>query len=646
MSLGASAFRNLRLVLIPCAVAAVLAAPCFRFPFLWDDFDFLGRGLHLHLSDLLPVPQTLFYRPISREIYFGLLNVLGGSPLIGHILNTLGLLAVVYLLVSIVSRMGGSRVGFLTGLVFASLGALPVLVGWVSGIQDILAMAMLLAAVLMELRGRDKLALSFFAAALLSKETALTFVPALLAASAIGSRIKWPRLRRLVSYGAIALAWAAIHPGIQLLLSRGIRGGSGGYLATPSSGNLSGLANAALTLVNLPLGPGSSVDLSGLALPLALAAGLVWVGYRLAHPRESESLLLPETGRGAQLLLACLMTVPPFLLTGLFVEHWSPYYTCMAALGFSMLAGIGLSSLRLQEACMLVSVYLLLGGWSRTATVAADVTTEKNLRETGIALTRVEEGFRRLRPKLPARSNVYVSAQISGTPGVYSHLYRYQPLRVWYRDPSLLVLKPNRYRPGSDPTFLFWINRTLHVFEVDLGTLAPRTSRVLADPLEYELTLRTFAFGLAAAGRVDDAVTILVWMPGRRPELIQYGRRAAAALLIAAGRTVEAANLLVGIPPLGRVEARNEIMSMIAEATPELPLDDAAMQAFGIGPRDLDMNRTLMQTLNRYGYEDAAVRFAARVLALEPGSEDALQIIQKWTISKAQPQVTVPIPHG
>jgi hypothetical protein len=148
----------LALALIPSLIAIALAAPCFTFPFLWDDFDFLGRTLHLRAADLLPNSQTIFYRPLSRELYFGALNLLGASPLIGHVLNALGLGTVVLLLCLVVRQIAGARSGLLAGLIFSGLGTLPVLVGWISGIQDILAMNFLLAAILMELKGRTAIA--------------------------------------------------------------------------------------------------------------------------------------------------------------------------------------------------------------------------------------------------------------------------------------------------------------------------------------------------------------------------------------------------------------------------------------------------------------------------------------------------------
>src|SRR5437899_11011163 len=75
--------RALR-ILLPAVLAVVLAFPTFSFTYLYDDYDFLGRSQSFRLSQLLPDPHTLFYRPLSREAYFGLLYLLNpDQPLWG-----------------------------------------------------------------------------------------------------------------------------------------------------------------------------------------------------------------------------------------------------------------------------------------------------------------------------------------------------------------------------------------------------------------------------------------------------------------------------------------------------------------------------------------------------------------------------------
>jgi hypothetical protein len=149
------------------------------------------------------------------------------------------------------------------------------------------------------------------------------------------------------------------------------------------------------------------------------------------------------------------------------------------------------------------------------------------------------------------------------------------------RDTSLFMLDPNRYRPGSRRDFLFWIDSTFQTYEIDLPSLTPRTSGPLPHLFEYEKTLRTYALGRAAGGKVDEAVRILLTMPGRPPRVQIYDRRTAGALLIAAGRRPDAENLLAGVPLFEPDDALDAVFAIVHEPIPGLDLDDAALEAFG-----------------------------------------------------------------
>src|SRR5262250_635365 len=121
--------------LVPSLLAVLLCLPVFGFPFLWDDFDFLGRSFHLRWNMLLPDPQTIYYRPLTREIYFGLINATGAHPLIGHLLNASCFALAVWLIGCIASRIAGPRAGLFAALILATMGAFPTVVGWICGIQ-------------------------------------------------------------------------------------------------------------------------------------------------------------------------------------------------------------------------------------------------------------------------------------------------------------------------------------------------------------------------------------------------------------------------------------------------------------------------------------------------------------------------------
>src|SRR5258705_7291038 len=63
-------------ILLAALAAVLLALPGFAFTYAFDDYNFLGSAQHFHIGLLAPDPQSLFYRPISRELYFGFLTLI------------------------------------------------------------------------------------------------------------------------------------------------------------------------------------------------------------------------------------------------------------------------------------------------------------------------------------------------------------------------------------------------------------------------------------------------------------------------------------------------------------------------------------------------------------------------------------------
>lgn len=164
----------------PLLVAAVLVLPGIRLGYAWDDYHFLANAQNRRLTDLLPDPGDMFYRPISRGVYFLALETLGhGAAQAGHLLNLLILCAGVALMARVGSRLGGARMGLYSSLAFATLSSVPLLVDWASGVQDLLAVLFLLAALEYRLAGRNLAAFWMAACGILSKETVMSLVPVL-----------------------------------------------------------------------------------------------------------------------------------------------------------------------------------------------------------------------------------------------------------------------------------------------------------------------------------------------------------------------------------------------------------------------------------------------------------------------------------
>src|SRR5437773_2263262 len=100
------------MLFLPALTAVLLSFSGFSFPFLFDDYDFLDRVQFFRLDRLLPDSQVIFYRPISREIYFGILNWLSpGQSFLGHVFNAILLAGIVYLLGRLTARIAGLRAG-------------------------------------------------------------------------------------------------------------------------------------------------------------------------------------------------------------------------------------------------------------------------------------------------------------------------------------------------------------------------------------------------------------------------------------------------------------------------------------------------------------------------------------------------------
>jgi len=206
-----------------------------------------------------------------------------------------------------------------------------------------------------------------------------------------------------------------------------------------------------------------------------------------------------------------------------------------------------------------------------------------------------------------------VSVQARGHGGVYRQLFRFQPLRVWYREPEIWVLDPNRYRHGARSEFLFWITPELDVLEIDLTNLQPRGAKEVS-LAQYQKALRGYAFGLTAAGQVDRAVRILARMPQTSRQVAAFDYRSAAMLLISAGREDLEGPILRDAPSFDHASSVSAVSAVLVEPVPGLDMDGAAMRAFGLDSTNASTLRSVMRELDRLGAASAASRFARRLL--------------------------------
>jgi len=636
--------------LLPAIAVILLAIPCWSFTYLWDDFDFLERAERFRLAQLLPDPSLVFYRPLSREIWFVLVRSFGGMTLAaGHLANTLLLALATWLLVLVTRRIAGARAGILAGVTFASLGALPILVGWLSGVQDLLAIVFTLLA--LHWRGRKEVpALLSMAAAILSKEVAVAAVPVVSLWPWIWGERPVRLARGSIPYVLLLGVWAAIHPGIHLLMAghaAGV-GATGGYVAVGASGRGTFLLRSLLTMVNLPVtgtatpwptGRVTTAFLAACVLAIAILAG--GRSAKAADRAPSEEQSAPSRQRGA--ILAAVLAVATTLLTAGLVRRWSPYYVAMPAVGTSILLGMALDRLPPAGAIAAMLAFLGLGTWCRGAVVDTATTTERNLENTSQALERVRGGFQTLAPTMEPHTQALLSVAGTGAQSVTIHVLRYQALQVWYDDPTIESRTPEQRKPWSGPERLFRIMPSLDVMEIRTDPLAYRSSGGPPELGEADRPVRTYARGLAASGETDRAVRILRDLSRNdSPGLQAYDRRLAAMFLLQAGRPDEGRALASSAGYFRRDVALDMIGKILNERSGEpASIDSFAFVAFGVD-QNAEAYRHLLQRAIEKRDDELAGYEARRILQYAPGDSEAIAMLRKLASAPAPQRITEP----
>src|ERR1051325_7059049 len=127
---------------LAAAVAAILThAASLTAPFFADDWLFLDQVL------ASPDPLGNYFRPLGRQVWFWLLVHVGGErPLVFHVANLACLVAAVVLLALLARRIAGPFAGVVAAAYLAVHYAADVPVLWVSGSQELLSLALGLAA--------------------------------------------------------------------------------------------------------------------------------------------------------------------------------------------------------------------------------------------------------------------------------------------------------------------------------------------------------------------------------------------------------------------------------------------------------------------------------------------------------------------
>lgn len=634
---------------LPALLSLVLAIPCFRFTLLFDDFDFLARARHFTVGQLLPDPGSTFYRPLSRELYFALLSHL--DPLRhawGHAINAAVIAFTVILMVRFASRLAGARTGLYAGLLLALLAPMPFLVGWISGIQDAVTMAFLMAALNCRLRGRDRCAIALSAAALLSKETSILLFPAIAAMPSILDRDHVRTKKSLTAYLALALAWAGTNPKVHALIAHGTATGSGGYVGLDNPRGLENLRRMAFAIVNMPErvdGIQPMADLERI-LPGAVVILLIalWAGTRTVGPKPGRDQgIRPRGSRHPWrvIFLGLLMAAVPALATAFSVKHWAPYYACIPAMGISLVSALALARLDVRTAASLTVLFLAMGVLCRESDDGGRFgQCERTWSAYSSDVKAVEAGMTFLRPTLPPGAAVYVSIHLPIERRIHSNLLAYQAPRAWYGRSDIEVRPAGRFDPRAGPSVIFWISPSCEVFEIAYPSLRVRSrQRPVYD--DYQRAVRLLALGVFRAGDVEKASSMILDMDEPDPATRSFDRRLAAAFCLAAGKNREAAKAIRGLPPVDRLEALHDLVALLGPAGPRENLGPAALQAFGVPVDDPEIWRCLMHAFLSAREIEPAWRMARQIRALLPNDMEAGQIID-WVAQIPRPETVTP----
>jgi len=255
---------------------------------------------------------------------------------------------------------------------------------------------------------------------------------------------------------------------------------------------------------------------------------------------------------------------------------------------------------------------------------------ERTFVEANAAIRQVEAGFRELHPTFPRESQVLVSVAASGPLGIDGTMHDGQPLRIWYRDPTLRVRRPEQRAPHAGAEFLFRITEDRDVVEIDADRDALRSSGAKPDTFEMGAITRTYARGLAASGESPRAVRILERLAaGDEGPLKSYDLRLAAMALLAEDDSTGARRLLEAAPPISGEYALESVARVMAEPTGRTGLDSSAFRAFGVSPSDPVALRYLMDTFYASQFVPQAVEFARRLQEVAPGDSESAVILTR-----------------
>lgn len=511
--------------LLFAAGVAVLYAGALGTGFLNDDYLFLedaARGPWSAAHGAL----ANYFRPLSRQLWFGTLVPLAGQdPLVFHLAGFAVFLAAAALLFDLL-RAFAPREGALAGVVyFALLPLQRVNLTWISCCQDLLALAAALGTFALFRRGRDRLALLAFLAAVLAKESALP-LPALLFAWSwrIEGRGAGGALRRVAPFALPLLVWAAGEAAL--------RAGS----AAPAVLRFGPFEFAAAALH-------AAQALAGLENPTGMAAALsrslpsfgalaAFAALALVRPPAAAAPAAAPPGARHATVFGLAWIAAFAIPVGPVVHGWSGYFYTLCAVGGAVL--VAAHAARLSRFAFAIAVAVALWWHAGANAVPAFAVVDDawgwtshltaHYFERGAALSgRLREALRRVAPE-PEPGTRFFFATLPPYAGF--QMGNGPAIRAAYRDPTL---ESYFYSGFSDTTagrfpcvFLFWDGRDFERLDAIAGSpfFQVGTDLLLLD--RPAGAAHAFARGHEAGELPEDLLYWSGWA------LLWSGRRAAA----------------------------------------------------------------------------------------------------------------------
>jgi hypothetical protein len=208
-----------------------------------------------------------------------------------------------------------------------------------------------------------------------------------------------------------------------------------------------------------------------------------------------------------------------------------------------------------------------------------------------------------------------------------------QAPRIWYGDPTLRVVRPQRRQPSASE-YLFRVTGS-EVWEIRPDDEVVRTNGGTADREEVRAIIRTYSRGLAASGEAARATDILRRLAKDDPEpWASYDLRLASMAMFAAHDSTAASGLLGEAQPITREFALYALAKVFGEPTGRADLDSSAYAAFGISPRDDGALRYLMNMFYASQIVPQARDFALRLREIAPADSESAYILQRLAVPR------------